>query len=155
MCGNAIRKLKAREKTVFLTTHYMDEAYHLADRVCVLNKGRIVAEGSPDDMINIYGGNNTLVIRGCNANARDQLVKAIPNCRVEGNSVLAALGHDNGMESLEKAISIMSSGQFSCTEVYIKKSTLDDVFMNLTGEKIAAGGRVNVSYLQNTHRRKI
>ncbi len=137
----AIRTLKTREKTVFLTTHYMDEAYHLADRVCVLNKGRIVAEGSPEDMINIYGGDNTLVIRGCNANAMDHLVKAIPNSRVEGNSVLAALGHDNSMESLEKAISIMSSGQFSCTEVYVKKSTLDDVFMNLTGEKIVAGGQ--------------
>ena len=137
----AIRKLKAREKTVFLTTHYMDEAYHLADRVCVLHKGRIVAEGSPEDMINIYGGDNTLVIRGCSVNARDHLVKAIPNSRVEGNSVFAALGHDNGMESLEKAISVMASGQFSCKEIFIKKSTLDDVFMNLTGEKIAVGGR--------------
>ena len=138
---DAIRMLKAREKTVFLTTHYMDEAYHLADRVCVLNKGRIVAEGSPADMINIYGGDNTLVIRGCNANAREHLARAIPNCRVEGDIVLASMGHDSGMESLEKAISIMSSGQFSCAEVYVKKSTLDDVFMNLTGEKIAAGGR--------------
>ncbi len=137
----AIRKLKAREKTVFLTTHYMDEAYRLADRVCVLHKGRIVAEGSPEDMINIYGGDNTLVIRGCNADARDQLVTAIPNSRVEANSVLAALSHDNGMESLEKAISIMTSCQLSCKEIFIKKSTLDDVFMNLTSEKITAGGQ--------------
>ena len=59
----AIRALKSHGKTVFLTTHYMDEAYYLADRIDIIHKGKIVAEGSPEDLINRYGGGNTLVIR--------------------------------------------------------------------------------------------
>jgi ABC-2 type transport system ATP-binding protein len=59
-----IKGLKARGKTVLLTTHYMDEAYQLTDRVCVMNRGHIVAEGTPEDLINRYGGGNTLVARG-------------------------------------------------------------------------------------------
>jgi ABC-2 type transport system ATP-binding protein len=137
----AIRKLKAREKTVFLTTHYMDEAYSLADRVCILHKGEIVAEGSPEDMINIYGGNNTLVIRDCSVDVRDYLLRAIPDSLIEGNSVLAKISQNDGTGSLEKALEILSAGKYSCKEIYVKKSTLDDVFLNLTGEKVAMGGQ--------------
>jgi ABC-2 type transport system ATP-binding protein len=111
----------------------MDEAYRLADRVCILHKGRIVAEGSPEDMINIYGGDNTLVIRDCSADARDYLLRVIPDSRIEGNSVLAKIGRNDGMGSLEKALAIMHAGKHTCKEIYVKKSTLDDVFLNLTG----------------------
>jgi ABC-2 type transport system ATP-binding protein len=45
-----VRNLRALGKTIFLTTHYMDEAQHLADRVAVISAGRIVAEGAPDDL---------------------------------------------------------------------------------------------------------
>ena len=65
-----IKSLKARGKTVFLTTHYMDEAYHLADRICVIHRGLIVAEGTPDELIDRYGGGNTLIIRECSHETR-------------------------------------------------------------------------------------
>ena len=136
----SIRKLKAREKTIFLTTHYLDEAYGLADRVCILHKGRIVAEGTPEEIVNRHGGGNTIVIRGCNAHALDRLIRTIPNCRIEGNSVYADLGLDSGLDAMEKALAIMDQNKGSCKEIYIKKSTLDDAFINLTIEKPAAGG---------------
>ena len=88
---DAIKMLKARGKTIFLTTHYMDEAYHLADRVCIIHKGQIVAEGSPEDLINKYGNGNTLVIRECYGKARDTLLKAIPGSSADGNNVTAKL----------------------------------------------------------------
>lgn len=87
----AIAELKNRSKTVLLTTHYMDEAYNLADRICVLHKGQIIAEGSPEDLINQYGGGNTLVIRECCPEVRDELIEAIPYSKIEGNNVLAKL----------------------------------------------------------------
>jgi len=136
----AIKSLKSRGKTIFLTTHYMDEAYHLADRICVIHKGNLVAEGSPEDLINKYGGGNTLVIRECSADAIDPLVKSIPDSRVEGNSVLAKLPEGDSMATLSKAIAIIKSGSYSCKEIYVKKPTLEDVFLNLTGEKLVEGG---------------
>lgn len=136
---DAIKVLKERGKTVFLTTHYMDEAYNIADRVCVIHRGRIVAEGSPEDLINKYGGGNTLVIRECSADVVGILVKSIPDSRIEGNSVLAKLPEGDSMATLSKAISIINSGDYYCKEIYVKKPTLEDVFLNLTGEKLTEG----------------
>lgn len=138
---NAIKELKKRGKTVFLTTHYMDEAYYLADRVCVLHKGEIIAEGTPEDLINRYGGGNTLIIRGCDLKARNELINAIPDSVVEGNDILAKLPEDDAVASISVAASIINTGSFTCDEIYIKKSTLEDVFLNLTGEKLIKGGK--------------
>lgn len=138
---DAIKELKKRGKTVFLTTHYMDEAYYLADRVCVLYKGEIIAEGTPEDLINRYGGGNTLIIRGCDMKAREVLVNAIPDSSVEGNDIHAKLSEDDAVASISVAASIISNSNFACEEIYVKKSTLEDVFLNLTGEKLIKGGK--------------
>lgn len=137
----AIKALKARGKTIFLTTHYMDEAYHLADRVCVIHKGGCIAEGSPEDLINKYGGGNTLVIRDCSEDSLDPLIKALPGSYIEGNSVLAKLPEADSMATLSKAVSVINSENFHCKEVYVKKPTLEDVFLNLTGEKLVEGSQ--------------
>lgn len=137
---DAIAELKNRGKTVFLTTHYMDEAYNLADRICVLHKGQIIAEGSPEDLINRYGQGNTLIIRECSLAVKNELVKAIPDSKIEGNDVIAKLS-SNSWESISTAVSIINAGESTCREIYVKKSTLEDVFLNLTGEKLIKGGK--------------
>ncbi|HUL62943.1 MAG TPA: ABC transporter ATP-binding protein, partial [Methanocella sp.] len=134
---DAIRSLKAKGKTVFLTTHYMDEAYYLADRVDVIHKGKIIADGSPEDLINQYGGGNTLIIRECNEAAQAKLLKEIPNSRASGHDVLASLPNGNGVGSIMRAVGAINEGGLACKEIYVKKSTLEDVFLNLTGEALA------------------
>ena len=136
---DAIRELKSHGKTVFLTTHYMDEAYYLADRICILHKGRIVAKGSPEDLINAYGGGNTLIIRECSESAQAELLRAITQSRAVANDVLASLPQEGSMASIVKAIAVINSGGLACKEIYVKKSTLEDVFLNLTGEALAQG----------------
>lgn len=132
----AIKTLKSRGKTVFLTTHYMDEAYYLADRIHIMHRGRIIAEGAPEDLINQYGGGNTLVIRGCDSPALGLLTKEIPAAEVAGADVIARLPAGDGMESISRAVALINAKQVSCKELYVKKSTLEDVFLNLTGEKL-------------------
>ena len=100
---DAVKALKARGKTIFLTTHYMDEAYNLADRVCVIHKGGVVAEGSPEDLINRHGSGNTLVVRECDAGAVGPLLKAIPDSTADGNNVYARMQENDGIESIAKA----------------------------------------------------
>jgi ABC-2 type transport system ATP-binding protein len=135
----AVKALKARGKTVFLTTHYMDEAYYLADRICVIHKGGVVAEGTPNELINRYGGGNMLVISECSAGAQETLADALPGSTIEGNSVLIKMPEDDGMAIILKAASIIRDRELSCKELYVKRSTLDDVFLNLTGETLHEG----------------
>jgi ABC-2 type transport system ATP-binding protein len=132
----AIKTLKAHGKTVFLTTHYMDEAYYLADRINIVNKGRIIAEGTPEDLINRYGGGNTLVIRGCSGAHSGLLTREIPDAKVAGEDVVARLPAGDGMASITKAVALLNERNIACKELYVKKSTLEDVFLNLTGENL-------------------
>jgi ABC-2 type transport system ATP-binding protein len=131
-----ILSLKARGKTVFLTTHYMDEAYHLADRICVIHRGVIVAEGSPGELIDRYGGGNTLVVRECGAAGRC-LIEALAGGTADGGDVLIPLPGSDGTSTILRAAAILEASHVHCKELYIMRPTLDDVFLNLTGEKLA------------------
>lgn len=136
---NMINGLKAKGKTILLTTHYMDEAYHLADRVCVLHKGKIVAEGSPEDLINLHGGGNTLVMRTCSREAILRLTEVLPDCKVTGSDVSVKLSERDSIATMSKAIAILNADGLACKELYVKKPTLEDVFINLTGERLIPG----------------
>ena len=135
----AIKDLKSHGKTVLLTTHYMDEAYYLADRICIIHKGKIIAEGTPEDLINQFGGGNTLIIRDCSPQALEQLSHDMSASRIVGNDLQVSLPEGNGMESIIKAVSTINDDKLSCKEIYVKKSSLEDVFLNLTGETLTEG----------------
>jgi ABC-2 type transport system ATP-binding protein len=132
----AIKALKGHGKTVFLTTHYMDEAYYLADRIDILNRGKIIAGGTPEDLINAYGGGNTLIIRECDPAAMELLVKEMPMSMREGHDIIIKLPENDGMAIMSRAITLINDRHAACKELYVKKSTLEDVFLNLTGEKL-------------------
>jgi len=135
----AIRELKSHGKTVFLTTHYMDEAYYLADRIDIIHKGKIVAEGLPEDLINRYGGGNTLIIRECDDAALALIMKEMPASRREHNDIIIKLPENDGLTIMTQAVELLNNRHAACKELYVKKSTLEDVFLNLTGEKLAEG----------------
>lgn len=138
---NAIRDLKARGKTIVLTTHYMEEAQNLADRVCVLHNGRIIDEGTSEDLISLYGGDKMLIIRKCSEKAKNELIKTIHEYTIDGDNILVKLSGEDDMKIISKAISIIDTGNSVCEELYIKKATLEDVFLNLTGDKLTEGGK--------------
>jgi ABC-2 type transport system ATP-binding protein len=133
---SAIKALKGRGKTVFLTTHYMDEAYSLADRIAIIHHGKIIAEGTPEDLINLYGGGNTLIIRECDDTAAELLSNELPESRLDGNDIIVKLPDGDGMAVISRAIGLIGERRTACKDLYVKKSTLEDVFLNLTGEKL-------------------
>jgi len=139
--GIAIKDLKARGKTVVLTTHYMEEAQNLADRVCILHNGQIIAEGTSEDLISRYGGDKMLIIRKCSEKAKNELIKTIPEYTIDGDNVLVKLSGGDDMKIISKAASIIDTGKSTCEELYIKKTTLEGVFLNLTGDKLTEGGK--------------
>lgn len=131
---SAIQSLKDRGKTVFLTTHYMEEAEILADSVGVINKGRIVAMGSPDSLIRKHGTATRLVIKSPSANAKEALCK-FKDCTVRGSNgdVEVSLSTKSVLPDI---ITELDRNNITYAELLLKRSTLEDVFLNLTGEEL-------------------
>jgi len=129
-----IRKLKSRNKTVILTTHYMEEAEVLSDHVAIMNEGRFIAMGTPREIIDQYGSGNTCVVKGANA-AAVEAVRSAGMIHEAKNGDLLVRMEDKG--SLIKLVGLLSGAEVNYDEVLIKGSTLEDVFLKLTGKKLA------------------
>ncbi|MGC9554230.1 MAG: ABC transporter ATP-binding protein [Thermoplasmatota archaeon] len=135
---NAIAGLKREGKTVFLTTHYMEEAEYLADHIAVIHRGRIVAEGTLDELVQAHGGKSTLLIKGCKT---DAVMEALNHKGYE--EVQASDGNVQvTMPKKEAVIDILfhlREKELYYREVDIKHSDLEDVFLNLTGAQLKEG----------------
>ena len=124
-----IRRLKAEGRTIFLTTHYLDEAQQLADRIAIIDHGRIIATGAPDEIIARYGRPERLRIVGEPALA-DRLVAS--GLTVErGNGAVEIELRSKG-EALRILETVASSG-LRWESFSTRSDTLEDVFIRLVG----------------------
>jgi len=132
---NAIEELKNRGKTVFLTTHYMEEAEYLADTVTIIHKGKIVAQGSPEELMEKYGGKSSLVIKGGSPKEIKNVMQewGAEEIKVKNSSVEIKM--EKGEEVMKMLLYLREKG-VKYREVDIKHSDLEDVFLQLTGEKL-------------------
>jgi lipooligosaccharide transport system ATP-binding protein len=130
-------RLKQRGVTLILTTHYMDEAEQLCDRLVVMDAGRIVAEGSPRALIGQYSTPEVLEVRfdpGDHEQAAEKLA-ALPAGTSERLEVLAdrvLVYTRNGDEALA---AVRELGLEPITSL-ARRSTLEDVFLRLTGRQL-------------------
>ncbi len=130
----AIQKLKEEGKTIFLTTHYMEEAEHLADRVAIIHNGRIVAEGSTHELISRHGDGYTVKLHGCDTGKMGSFGWDVRE--VKDNSItLHVLKPGDITGILSKAIK--DGKGFESMEV--RRANLEEVFLNLTGETLEGG----------------
>jgi len=132
-----IEGLKKRGKTVFLTTHYMEEAQILADKVGIIENGKIVAEGTPDELISKYGGVKMLIINGGSSVATDLLKPHFSKVQMDKNGDVSL--HLNTKEELTKAILLLSKSEV-IREFEVKRPTLETVYLKLTGKKVTDEG---------------
>jgi len=134
---NLIEGLKDQGKTVFLTTHYMDEAETLADTVAIINFGKIIAIGTPSKLISRHGGRKTLVVKQGGKPSYDLLLPVLSEVKLETDGdVLAALKKES---DLTDAALALNNRKAEFEELIIKRPSLEDVFLNLTGKKIVEG----------------
>ena len=126
-------RLKRRGATLLLTTHYMDEAEQLCDRLVVMDKARIVAEGSPRQLIERYSTREVLELR-----LLDE-VRAGLDGRLEGLAVRIEslpdrllLYTDDGERTLEQ----LHDRHVTAESALVRRSTLEDVFLRLTGRTL-------------------
>jgi ABC-2 type transport system ATP-binding protein len=132
--------------TVFFATHYMDEADKYADYVTLLDQGRVVAHGTPNDLKKHVKGNKVLVFfKGSVDNSRlSEIVSGIPGVSISnlGNDHVE-LVVDDIPTKLPKILEEVFVKGYSVSEVEVREASLDEVFIKLTGRRITEeSGRI-------------
>jgi len=132
-----IERLKKQGKTVFLTTHYMDEAEYLADTVSIIDHGQIIASGTPNELVDAHGGKKTLVVREAGEDGLKFLPPGIsrPQLKNEGDIYIPL---NNG--ELTNILVAIGQTPLANKEIEVRRPTLDDVFLNLTGRRVSEEG---------------
>jgi lipooligosaccharide transport system ATP-binding protein len=123
-------QLKQRGATLVLTTHYMDEAEQLCDRLVVMDGGRIVAEGSPRSLIETYSTAEVVEMRF--ADQVDYSAKLEGIGRLDPLPDRLLLYADDG----DAAVAEVHRRGLSPSSVLVRRSTLEDVFLHLTGRTL-------------------
>jgi len=126
-------RLKEQGVTLVITTHYMDEAEQLCDRLMVMDKGKIMAEGSPAELIKKYSSKEVLEVRFGSAN-NAQVAKELKGIgtRLEILPDRILVYAENGEKCLEQ---IVKKGLHPVTSL-VRRSSLEDVFLRLTGRTL-------------------
>jgi len=126
-----IRKLKTEGRTVMLTTHYLEEAEELADRVAIMNHGKIAAIGTVDEIETRYGSGQKMIVK-----AKDDLLQFLrENTRLKaekganGTVIISLRDRDDAMVALG---SIEESGA-QWGDLAVQRDSLEDVFLRLVG----------------------
>jgi len=142
---DVIRELKSRGRTILLTTHYMDEAERLADLVAVIDHGKVIALGSPAELIATLGGEHVVefAIEGSGDHGvglpLDPL-SALPSVigvRPEGGAVQLTVGEPH--LAIPALLDHLEQGQFHMSRLTTRHASLEDVFVNLTGRHLRDG----------------
>jgi len=126
-------RLKERGTTLVLTTHYMDEAEQLCDRLVVIDEGRIMAEGSPADLIRRYSSREVLELRfghDKNESVAPELAEMADSLEVLPDRLLAYT--TDGEALLHR---VTTRGLAPMTSL-VRRSSLEDVFLKLTGRSL-------------------
>ena len=133
-----IRALRAEGRTVFLTTHYLEEAERLADRIAIINLGKIIATGSPAGIIDRYGRPERLRIEGDPAIA-ERLRAENFSAGFEDGAVAVEL---RNKEDVLAILETISNSGLRWESFSTERDTLEDVFIRMVGrlENGAAGG---------------
>jgi ABC-2 type transport system ATP-binding protein len=133
---------RVEQMTVLLTTHYLDEADRLADRLAIVDHGRVVAHGTPNELKNALHGDTVIVELAQDApvDAAMRAVAHIPGLRdvtAHGRTLRARA--DVGAVALPAALAVLENAAVRVASATVARPSLDDVYLQHTGRAFAAG----------------
>ncbi|OIK00986.1 ABC transporter [Streptomyces sp. MUSC 14] len=130
-----IRELVSGGVTVFLTTQYLDEADQLADRIAVLNDGRLVAEGSAEELKRLVPGGHVR-LRFSDPVAYEQAATALRETTRDDAALAVQIPSDGTQRELRAILDWLDSAGIEADELSVHTPDLDDVFFALTGNPV-------------------
>jgi ABC-2 type transport system ATP-binding protein len=144
-----IRGLKEKGKTIVLTTHYLDEAQQLSDRVAIMDHGKIVATGTSDEIIKQYGSGERLEIRGSEELANYIRANSQLNVTfINGEISIQLEQKTDALIALEAA----ERSKLEWGDIRTRRDSLDDVFVKLVSGFVDEHGELKLKNSRNDHR---
>ena len=131
-----VERVRAKGKTVFITTHYMDEAEHLCDRVAVIDHGKIIAVDKPDELISQHFQEQAIEFDiGQRIDEGEfRRLAAVTNVLLEERKVTV---YSSSIPATVSALMERAKQKgVELTNLYVRRATLEDVFLKLTGRRI-------------------
>jgi len=125
-----IRDLKREGVTILLTTHYMDEAYQMSDRIIIMDKGRKIVEGAPQALLDEYMEQHVLELLDTSTAEQAEAAAVRDHIRKEGSET-RLLYYSNDLDVLRSMTMQLSPGQF-----YLRQVNLEDLFLRTTGRTL-------------------
>jgi len=127
-----VRELVTDGLTIFLTTQYLEEADQLADRIAVLDQGKLVAEGTPGELKRQISGSHVR-LRFADALRLDAAARILPGSTPDAESLALRVPSDGGVKSLRSLLDRLDEYAIDVEEFSVHTPDLDDVFLALTG----------------------
>lgn len=123
-----IHEIKRRGKTVLLTTHYMEEAELLCDQLVIMDKGKIIADGSPQDLLQKYFDHSYVCIDRQDFHCETDALSGSVEVREDGIAIATS--------AIEKTLSELVSLNVNLRSLRVRSPSLDDLFLKLTGHHL-------------------
>jgi ABC-2 type transport system ATP-binding protein len=127
-----VRGLVADGVTIFLTTQYLEEADQLANRIAVLDQGRVVAQGTPSDLKRQVPGSHVR-LRFANVLDLDAAARLLPSSTRDDEDLTLRVPSDGGLKSLRALLGQLDEYAINAEDFSVHTPDLDDVFLALTG----------------------
>ena len=134
-----VRGIRDRGKTVLLTTHLMEEAERLCDRVAIIEHGKIIDIGTPDELVARHCPTRTVVLASEDASAEERLRAIAPVesvTRQESSEISRFTIQGRGEDFVTEVIQCLSENRIRVTDFRTVLPNLEDVFLKLTGHSI-------------------
>ena len=135
---DGIKKLRDAGATIIYTTHYMEEAEILCDRIIILDKGKIIAEGTSDELKKMANIEEKVTVELKHANPK--IIEDIKNSKnvdnVSLNDNVLVVTYKKGNNNLGKLIEYLKDNKISYEKIFSERPSLNDVFLELTGNEL-------------------
>ncbi|MGW6878627.1 ATP-binding cassette domain-containing protein, partial [Streptomyces xanthophaeus] len=138
-----IRQLVSEGVTVFLTTQYLEEADQLADRIAVLNDGKIAAEGTADDLKRLIPGGH-VKLRFSDPAAYRSATLALPGATRDDTALSLQIAGDGSQRDLRSLLDRLDAAGIEADELTVHTPDLDDVFFALTANTVPSQPKESV-----------
>ncbi|MFI1582965.1 ATP-binding cassette domain-containing protein [Embleya sp. NPDC020630] len=131
---NAVRSLVGGGTTVLLTTQYLEEADQLADRIAVIDHGRVIAEGTADELKSETGGDRIDVVLRDAAQVARAAALLPGDVVVDEDRRMVGASITDRMAALTETVRVLAAAGIEAEDIVVRRPTLDEVFMHLTKE---------------------